>query len=232
MTRSDGCKPAHPGVEIGQSSGEARQAAVALISVRRHVDGGGESLGEALKAALVTAGFGKLEKLALGIFDMALRGCINRRIVSEVDHILADSDQVAPDRQIIDGPAVILGIDDGGRFGGKPRQILIDRQSGDVEVSRQEGLQRDRGREFSRADQAAGKLENALMDVLEEMLRLEKIGDAIERLVINEDRAQQRLLGLDIVRRHAERGFRGSLLACGRIEYCHGPDQGNSLWPI
>ena len=58
------------------------------------------------------------------------------------------------------------------------------------------------------------------------MLRLEKIGDAIKRLVIDEDRAEQRLLGLDIVRRHAERGFRGSLLACGRIECCHGPDQG------
>ena len=114
----------------------------------------------------------------------------------------------------------------------KSRQILIDGQTGDVEVARQKGFQRHRGRDFSSPDQAAGKLENALMDGLEEMLRLEKVGDAIESLVIDEDRAQQCLLGLDIVRRHAERGFRRRLLACSRIECCHGPDQGISLWPI
>ena len=66
---------------------------------------------------------------------------------------------------------------------------------------------------------AAGKLENALMDRLEEMLRLEEIGDAVERLVVDQDSAEQRLLGLDVVRRRAECRFRGSLLACGRIEY-------------
>ena len=38
------------------------------------------------------------------------------------------------------------------------------------------------------------------MDGLEEMLRLEKIGDPIERLVIDENRSQERLLRLDVVR--------------------------------
>ena len=98
--------------------------------------------------------------------------------------------------------------------------------------TRQECFERDWRRQLAGADQAAGELENALMDRLEEVLGLEEIRDAIKRLVIDEDRAEQCLLGLDIVRRHAERGFRRSLLACGRIEYCHGPDQGICLWPI
>ena len=38
------------------------------------------------------------------------------------------------------------------------------------------------------------------MNWLEEMLRLEKIADAIERLVVDQNRAQEGLLGLDIVR--------------------------------
>ena len=42
------------------------------------------------------------------------------------------------------------------------------------------------------------------MDRLEEMLRLEEVGDPVERLVVDEDRAEQRLLGLDVVRRGAE----------------------------
>ena len=223
---------AHPGIEIGQAGGEPRQAAVALIGPRRHVDRGGERLGETLEAALVASGFGELEELALGVFDVALRRRIDRRVVGEVDHVLADGDQVAADRQIVDGAAVILGVDDGCRLGGEPRQILIDGQPGDVEVDRQEGLERHRRCQLSGADEAAGKLEDALMDRFEEVLRLKEIGDAIERFVIDEDRAEQRLLGLDVVRRRAEHRFRGSLLACGRIEYCHGPDQVVRVWPI
>ena len=118
-------------------------------------------------------------------------------------------DQVAADREVIDRAAVILGVDDRGRLGGKPRQILIDRQAGDVEVRRQKCLQRHRRGGLAGANEPAGEFENALMDRLEEMLRLEEIGNAIERLVIDQNGAEQRLLGLDIVRRRAECGFRG-----------------------
>ena len=44
-----------------------------------------------------------------------------------------------------------------------------------------------------------------LVDRLEEMRRLEEVGDAVERLVVDQDRAEQRLLGLDVVRGGAER---------------------------
>ena len=204
-----GLQTAHPGVEIGQPGGQSRKAAVALIGVRRHVDGGGESLGEALETALVTSGFGKLEKLALGVFDVALRRRLDRRVVGEIDHVLADSDQVAPDRQIVDGAAIILGVDDGRRLGGQPGQVLIDGQPGNVEVRRQERLERDRRRQLAGANQSAGQLVDALVDAFEEMLRFKEIGNAVERLVIDEDSPQQRLFGLDIVGRRAERRFRG-----------------------
>ena len=46
------------------------------------------------------------------------------------------------------------------------------------------------------------------MDRLEEMLRFEEIADAIKRLVVDQDRAQQGLLRLDIVRRGAVGGCR------------------------
>ena len=121
------------------------------IGAGRHVDSGGQRLGEALKAGVVAAGFGKLVKLAFGFFDVALRGRIDRRLVGEIDHIFADGDQVAPHRQVIDGSAVILGVDDGCRFSGKPGQVLIDAEAANVEIGRQERLQRDRRRQFSGA---------------------------------------------------------------------------------
>ena len=49
-----------------------------------------------------------------------------------------------------------------------------------------------------------GELVDLGVDRLEEMLRLEEVGNAIERLVVDEDRAQQRLLRLDVVRSSAE----------------------------
>ena len=88
-------------------------------------------------------------------------------------------------------------------------------------------FKRHRRRQLVGADKSAGQLVNALMDRLEEMLRLEEVGDAVERLVIDEDGAEQRLFGLDIVRRRTERRLRRSLLARCRIECWHGPGQKN-----
>ena len=218
MTRSDGCRPPILRVEIGQAGRQAGQAAVALIGARRHVDRGGQRLGEALKAGIVASGLGDFVEFALGLLDVVQRRRIDRRVVGEIDHVLADRDQIAADREVVDGAAIVLGIDDRGRFGGEPRQILIDRQAGDVEIARQERLQRHRGRELVGADQSAGELENALMDRLEEMLRLEEVGDPVERLVVDQDGAEQRLFGLDIVRCACGMPApRARLLACGRI---------------
>ena len=69
----------------------AGQLAVALIGVRRHVDGGGERLREALEAAVVAAGLGQFVKLALGILDLVARREIDRRVEGDVDHVLADA---------------------------------------------------------------------------------------------------------------------------------------------
>src|SRR5579862_3321249 len=70
------------------------------------------------------------------------------------------------------------------------------------------------------------------MDRLEKVFGLKKVRNAIKRLVVDENRTQQGLLGLDIVRRRPERGFRGRLLACNRIDWCHGPDQEIRVWLI
>ncbi len=95
---------------------------------------------------------GKFVQRLFGIFDLAQRRCLYRCLVGEVDYILADLDQIAADRKIIDDAAIILGIDDRCRLGGKPRQILIDGEAGDVLIRRQERLERYRRRDFSGAN--------------------------------------------------------------------------------
>jgi hypothetical protein len=195
-----GLQAAHLGVEVAQARGDARQFAVALEGFGRHVDGDRERLRKALEAAIVTAGLGEFVELAFGILDLRARGKIDRRVEGDVDHVLADPDQIAAQRKFVDGSPIILGIDDGGRFGGEASEVLADRHTADVGFGRDKGLQRHRGRDLAHPDQAAGGLEDGLMDRLEEVFRLQKIRHPIERVVIDQDRAQKALLRLDIVR--------------------------------
>ncbi len=196
-----GLQAAHLDVEIAQAGGNARQLAIALEGFRRHIDRDREGLGKTLESAVVTAGFGQFVEPALGILDLRPGGKIHRRVEGDIDHVGADANQVATLCQLVDGASIILRIDDGGRFGGEAGEVLADRHARpEVGFGRDEGLQRDRGRDLAHPDQAAGGLENGLVDRLEEVLRLQKVRHPIERIVVDQDGAQHALLGLDIVR--------------------------------
>ena len=112
------------------------ELAVALIGARRHVDRGGERRLEFLEAAAVASGLGELVEPPLGVLDLVARREIDRRVEGDIDHVLADLDQVAPDREVVDRAPVVHGIDDGRRLGGEPGEILAQRQPGDVEHRR------------------------------------------------------------------------------------------------
>ena len=94
------------------------------------------------------------------------------RVVGDVDHVLADADERAAERQVVDGAAVVLGIDDRRRLGRETGEIGCQIDVADGEVRRQEGLDGDRGGDLVGADELAGDLEDRLVDGLEEMLRL------------------------------------------------------------
>ena len=157
-------------------------------------------LREALEAAVIAAGLGQFVQLALGVLDLGLGREIHRRVIGDGHHLLADPDQVAPQRQVVDGTPVILGVDDGGCFGGETGEVLADRHAENVGIGRKEGLQRHRRGNLAHPDQAAGGLVNPLMDGLEEVFRFQEVRDPVEGVVIDEDRTQEALFGLDIVR--------------------------------
>ena len=73
MMRSEGCKPPMRLVEIGESGGETRQAAVAAIGIGRHVDGVGQRGGERLEARTVFAGLSEFVEMLLGLLDLDAR---------------------------------------------------------------------------------------------------------------------------------------------------------------
>ena len=214
---------AHHSVEIIEPRGDTRQFAVALEGVSGHVDRGRECLGEALKATVVSAGLGEFVQPPLGVLDLIAWGKIDWGVKGDVDHVLADLDQRAADRQVVDRMAVIFGIDDRRRFRSEPRQVLADRQATNIDVGVEERLERDRSGQFTGADQVTRELVNLLVNRLKEMRRLQKIRNPIEGLIVDQDSAKQRLFRLDIVRSGTvERSRFCDLLAGCRISEGHG----------
>ena len=97
---------------------------------------------------------------------------IDRRVVGFIDDVGADIDELAALRELENGAAIFLGIDDGARRGGKPREIggaadLLQRL-----VALEKGLERDRRGKLAGPDQCRGRLVDAGMHGLEEMLGL------------------------------------------------------------
>ena len=64
----------------------------------------------------------------------------------------------------------------------------------------QKALQRARVGGLREPDELRRLLVDLPVQRIEEVHRLEEIGDAIERLVVDQDRAEQRLLDLDVMR--------------------------------
>ncbi len=84
---------AHQPVEIAEPGGEAGQVAVALVGGAGHVDGGEQRGLEGLEAAVVLALLGELEEALLRLLDLLARRHLDRRVIGDVDHVLADADQ-------------------------------------------------------------------------------------------------------------------------------------------
>ena len=199
-------QPAHQPVEVGEAGGGARERAVALVGFAGHLDGFGERHVERLEAAVIAALFSQIEQRLFRFLDLLGGGHFDVGVIGGRRHFLADLDQRSTDRKIVDGLPVVGGVEDGGGLGREAGKILRDRDFGDQRFG-QVGLDRDRRRRLAGADDLADDLVDLAMHRLIEMLGHEEIGDAVEGLVVDQNGAQQRLLGLDVVRGEAKALF-------------------------
>jgi hypothetical protein len=87
------------------------------------LDRRGQHLREGPELALRLAFLGEAEQGALGGLDLLAAALLRRAVESLVDHLLADADQAALERQVVDDVAVLDRVDDG--LGGvrEPAQV-------------------------------------------------------------------------------------------------------------
>jgi len=196
---------------------DARKAAVALVGAGRHVDGIGEGAGERLEALAILAGLGHRIEGLFGPLDQLARAVLDVGIEGLVDQFRTHPDELPALRQLIDGAAIFLGVDDGGGAGREPRQIggAADFLQGRVVL--EVGLERHRARQLADLDQRRSGLEDARVQRLEKMLRQQKGRDLVAGFVVDQDGAEQRLFRLQVVGRGAI-----ALVVRGRIDSAEG----------
>ena len=140
-------------------------------------------------------------QLGLRALDLFSRRLVERRVVGDVPHVLGDADESPAHMQIVDGPAIVLGVDDRHGRAGEPGDILSAAGLLQRLVVLEECLERHRGRDFPAPDHVQHGGIDAAVHRQEEVFRLEEGGDQMDGFVVDQQRPEKRLLGLKVARR-------------------------------
>ena len=191
-------------VELAQTGGHAGQLAGAVVGGLGGAHRIGQGLAERLEAAVGLADAGQVIELLLGDLDLLDRGFLERRLEGAVHYVLAQRDQLAQQEEVVHQPAEVAGVDHVHRRSRQARQIGRAASGLHVVVVFDVGLQGDRADQLAPLDQPGEGVEQLAVQRIGEMLTLEEFRDPVIGGVVDQDRAQQRLLRLEVVRRFAD----------------------------
>ena len=166
-----GVQPAQQAVEVVEAGGRAGERGVALVGVLDDLDGARQRRGELLAAGIDAAFLGELVEPVLGLLDLLGRRLLQGAVVGVVHHPLADADERAAQRQVLDGAAVVLGVDDGDGGAREAGQVLPPAGLGQRLVALEEVLQRDGVGDLAALDHVQHGAVDAAVHRQEEVLR-------------------------------------------------------------
>ena len=101
-----------------------------LVGVVGHLDGVRQRAAKVEEALAVLAALGDLVEPALGLLDLRLRRVVDGAVVGAVDDVLADHDELAADREVVDRAPVVVGVDDRRGVRREPAEVLRHREVG------------------------------------------------------------------------------------------------------
>ena len=193
-------QPAELVVEVDQAGGHAGHAAVLVVRRFDQGNGAGQDGREPAKTTFELAFLGQHEQPLLGRLDLLAAALRQGRIVRLVDQLLADMDQPALERQVVQQPTILLGIDDALGRAREPGKVLRPVQFPQGLVILERELQGYVIGEPPAFDEPRHCSEDSAMHWLVEMLRSQVLAHSMVRLVIDQNGPEQRLLGFDIMR--------------------------------
>ena len=196
-------QPAQHQIDLGEAARHADRLAVALERGLGHVDGFGDRVLQGPETAFVAARGREVVEALFGGLDLVDGGHLQIARKGVVDDVGPKLDQLAPQMEVVDQPPVVGGVDDRRRVGGKPRDIGRAADRAVHLVGLEEIPERGRIGFLAPFDQRLARAVYAAVELFAEMLGREKFRDPFERPVVDQDRAEQPHLRLDVRRRAA-----------------------------
>ena len=173
-----------------------------------HVDGLAGRLAEGLYRAGDFARLGNLVERHFGGFDLLERLHIDRGVSGGHRHFATDADELAQQREVIDLLGEIASGDERARMLRQSGEIGGAAELNDRRIGLEQWFQRDRGGGHLAVAELEDRLVDAAVQRLGEMLRAEYHHDVFDQPVVDHQRAEQRLLGLEILRQGGDIGDR------------------------
>ena len=198
-------KAAGAGVERVEAGGQPGKAAAGVERLFGHLDGHSGGDREALDRALAAAFLGDPVERRFGLLDLALGLDFLAGVERALDHLAADPDQRAQQRQIVDLVGEVARADDRGAAAGELGEIGRAAELLHLLVGLEQGPQRHRGGDHVAVDEPQDLLVDAAVERLEEMVGAEPELDVLGEPVVDHQRAEQGGLGLDIVGKRLRR---------------------------
>ena len=196
--------------ESGRQSGDRVVPPVQLVDVPHHA---GEHVldGHRLLPA-GAASLGDLEDAALGVVQKLVRR-LPLRPVRRLRDLVAGPDQLAKHRALADDLRVRDDVRGAGGVPGELGEVGEAAHGFELAIPVEPLRHGDGIARPPFVAQARDRVEHGTMVVAVEVLAGQDVGDPIPRAVVDENAAQDRLFGLDRVRREAKRGGAG----CRRV---------------
>ena len=192
--------------------------AAAVERALGHCDGFLGGFGEALGLALGSALLGHLVQLGLGALDLSEGGNVLTRVERAFDQVAANADQGAEQRQIVD----LLRRSPVRRSRPRPIRSIAPNRPGPptsfiASSASNRGLQGHRIGDPVAVGHPQDRFVDSAVQRLEEMMRPELELDVLDQPVVDHQRAQQRGLGFDILRKGLESPVLTRTRRCGRL---------------
>ena len=198
-----GMQAAHFFVQVAQAGIQAGDRTLILMRGGGDVDCCNQGFFKRDQPAFGAASGGEVEQGLFGRLDLG--GAVQLRLGAEgaVDRDLADINQLAADPGVVDGAAVIAGVDDADHGAEELGEV------GGAADLFQHAAMFEFGAKHYRVGDLAGfaaardGLEDAAVDGIGEMFGREKFGNPLVGLVVGKQGAEQGLLGFDVAWRQA-----------------------------
>ncbi len=193
-------QPAQKSIQIGKAARNARYVPASRQRGFGLRHGLGQGLIEAHRPFAIAAALGHSIERFLGLFDLLGRRDFGPGLEGRIDDVFAHPDQFAPHGELGQDARIILRVGHGGRGARQAHQIILAADFLQPFVVFHRRAQSQRRHRMTFGPHLLDRFIKTRMKRVVKMFGLQDIGDALQRIIVDQQCAQKRLFDLHVIR--------------------------------